>query len=94
MTVYHAAKAEFDVALEAARRKVDRIAYSGRVPVNVRCALPGDYVVAAEGPNDTIVGLVVTAADMRADMAQYLLVVGRVRSILPDGRANCAVVIH
>lgn len=94
LAAYNAAKAAFDAVHEEARKKVDRIAYSGRVPVNVLGARPGDYIVAAEGEGDSIVGRVVTAAEMRADMTRYLNVVGRVRSILPDGRANCAVVIH
>lgn len=92
---YEQAKLEFEAAHEVARQKVDRIAYSGRVPVNVQGASPGDYIVAEEGPADTIIGQVVTASAMRADMSQYLRVVGRVRAIEPDtGRAIAAVVIH
>ena len=91
---YTAAKAQLAAALELERQKVDRIAYSGRVPVNVTGAEPGDYLVAAEGPDDSIIGESVTPAALRGDMTRYLSVVGRVRSILPDGRAYVAVVVH
>jgi hypothetical protein len=95
LATYMAEKATYDAAADVARQKVDRIAYSGRVPVNVQGAKPGDYIVATEGPGDSIVGLIVTDAEMDdAPMKVYRKVVGRVRSILPDGRANVAVVIH
>lgn len=93
VALYQAALASFEATLEAERAKVDRIAYSGRVPVNVLGAAPGDYIVAAEGPDDSIIGTVVTPAQMRADMPQMLDAVGRVHRLLDDGRALVAVIV-
>lgn len=80
----------FEARLEAERQKVDRIAYSGKVPVNVYGATPGGYVIAAEGVDGVIVGEFV--ADV--DFAQYKRAVGRVNKLLPDGRCEVAVIIH
>src|SRR5438128_1960085 len=68
---------------EAARERVDRIAYCGKVPVNVMGAKPGDYIEAAEGPDDTIIGITSKTSGPNT--------VGRVRKILEDGRALLAV---
>lgn len=78
------------VRLEAERVKVDRIAYSGKVPVNVTGAQPGDYIVAAEGGDDTIIGTPVSGPTFE----QYRLAIGRVNRILDDGRAEVAVIVH
>lgn len=91
---YEIALAAFNARLEDARMKVDRIAYSGKVPVNVTGAQPSDYIIAAEGPNDTIAGAIITKAQMAADMGQMLNAVGRVRRIVDDGRAEIAVIVH
>lgn len=93
MDQYQRDLANFEDALEYARAAVDRIAYSGRVPVNVTGAQPGDYIAAAEGPSDTIIGRVITPAEMRADMTLMLDAVGRVHRILDDGRALVAVIV-
>lgn len=61
-----------------ARLRVDRIAYAGKVPVNVMGASPGDYINAAEGPGDSIVGL---AGSLGPNT------VGRVIYVGLDGRA-------
>lgn len=90
MAQYEAEKAAFDARLEAARQTVDRIAYSGKVPVNVQSATPGGYIVAAEGESGEIVGEFV--AD--PDFAQYKKAVGRVNRILEDGRCEVAVIVH
>lgn len=84
---YQADLAAFEAALETARQCVDRIAFSGQVPCNVDAGTfaPGDYIIAAEGPDDTIVGLVVPAAAMT--FAQYMLRVGKVWKVMDDGRA-------
>ena len=87
---YKSALAEFEAALEAERQKVDRVAYSGKVPVNVTGATPGGYIIAAEGDDGEIVGQYV--AD--PDFAQYKRAVGRVNRILDDGRAEVAVMVH
>jgi hypothetical protein len=86
---YTADKAVFDAALEAARQTVDRIAYSGKVPVNVTGANPGDYIIAVQD-GDGISGQVVSDPDF----AQYKKAVGRVRRILADGRAEVAVMVQ
>lgn len=75
--------------LEAARQQVDRVAYSGKVPVNVYGATPGDYVIAVNH-SGVIAGEVVSSPDF----GQYLKCVGRVNRILEDGRAEIAVIVH
>ncbi|MEO7682222.1 MAG: hypothetical protein ABIS14_16290, partial [Sphingomonas sp.] len=82
---YATDKAAFEAALEAARQKVDRIAYCGRVPVNFEdeCAA-GDYLIAVEGEADAIALIAVSEADMV--FKQFLRRVGKVLSIGTDGR--------
>lgn len=82
----------FEQRLEAARADVDRIAYAGRVPCNVTGAAPGDYIVAAEGADDSIIGQAIAPAAI--DFANYRRAVGRVHRILDDGRAEIAVMVH
>lgn len=79
-------------ALEQARQRVDRIAYSGKVPVNVNGATPGDYIVAVADADGSIVGRVAKKASMT--FAQYQDAVGRVNKVLSDGRAEIAVIVH
>ena len=86
---YEQDKAAFETALEAARKGVDRIAYSGKVPVNVMGATPGDYIVAVDDAG-AIGGMAVTAPTFD----QYRMAVGRVNKILADGRAEVAVIVH
>lgn len=70
--------------LEAARATVDRVAFSGRVPVNVTGAQPGDYIVADNGGE---------IWDVQADHSvpawfkKYLRATGKVWAVLDDGRA-------
>ncbi|MBB5610443.1 MULTISPECIES: hypothetical protein [unclassified Janthinobacterium] len=80
-----AAQAAFDVALEAARQKVDRIAFSGQVPVNVMGALPGQYIVPSQD-GDSIAGLAINEDDMT--LKQYMRSIGKVIAIEDDGRAR------
>lgn len=70
--------------------RCDRIAYCGKVPVNVYGCVPGGYIIAAAGENDSIIGL------FRQDVTfeEYKKCVGRVNRILDDGRAEIAVIIH
>jgi hypothetical protein len=89
---YDAALAEYQAKLEAERIKYDRMAYSGQVPVNVLGAKAGDYIVAAEGANNTITGIAVPEADI--SFAQYKKAVGRVIKMLEDGRAQVNVIVH
>lgn len=69
------------IELEARRQRVDRIAYSGKVPANITAAV-GDYVIPEEGPGDTITATGVSAPTLE----QYLTAIGQVRSIGTDGR--------
>jgi hypothetical protein len=87
---YETDLAAFEAALEAARQLVDRIAYSGKVPVNIQGATAGDYIIAVAADDGSIDGQAV--AD--PDFTQYKLAVGRVNRILEDGRAEVAVIIH
>lgn len=89
---YLAACAAWDDLFEQVRQTVDRIAYCGVVPVNVTGATPGDYIVAIEGPDDSIQGIVVAEAEITD--AQYRRAVGRVINVLQDGRAEIDVMVH
>ena len=82
---------EFEARLEVERQKVDRIAYSGKVPVNIYGAVAGQYLIAIE-KDGTIDGLLVNKSEMT--FSQYQDAVGRVNKILDDGRAEVAVMIH
>lgn len=85
---YQVELAKFEALLEAARQRVDRMAYCGQVPVNVTGATPGQYVVPiADG--DGIGAKLVNKSAMT--LAQYMAAVGIVQNILPDGRANVRV---
>ena len=71
---------------ENARSNVDRIAFCGRVPVNVYHASPGDYiipVIASDGAG--ITGSNVPANQMTLPM--FMSAVGQVLQIMEDGRA-------
>jgi hypothetical protein len=72
---------------EAARATVDRIAFSGQVPVNVTGATVGDYIIPVADATGGITGKPVT--DPTFD--QYRSAVGRVWKILEDGRAFVSV---
>jgi len=84
---YQARIAAFKAALEAERQNVDRIAFSGQVPVNVTGATVGDYIVPVAGPDGSIAGEAVT----NPTFDQYRAAVGRVWKILEDGRAFVSV---
>jgi hypothetical protein len=75
-------------ALEAARIKVDRIAFSGQVPCNVYDANVGDYIIPIDD-NGKIKGQAIT----NPTFEQYQLSVGKVWKIMEDGRAWIAVKI-
>lgn len=88
MPAYRAQRAVFEAKLEAARQKVDRMAYCGQVPVNVTGAKPGQYVVPVQD-GDGIDGQLVDADAITFD--QYRRAVGIVQNVLEDGRANLRV---
>jgi hypothetical protein len=83
------ALAQWEADLEAARQKVDRIAFAGQVPVNVMGATPGQYIVPVEAADGGIEGIVKSEADLT--LAEYMRAVGKVIAIEDDGRARIIV---
>jgi hypothetical protein len=68
---------EYENNLEEARNKVDRIAFSGQVPVIVSGSYNvGDYILPIEGPDDTIIGVACSLSNLTLD--DYGKTVGRV----------------
>lgn len=78
--------AQWDADHEAARATVDRIAFSGQVPVNVWKAKPGQYIVPVQD-GDGIAGKAVTSPTLE----EYMGAIGRVIAIEADGRARIIV---
>jgi len=72
--------------LENARQKVDRIAFSGQVPVNVYGATAGQYIVPVQD-GDGIKGIAVS----NPTFEQYQNAVGKVIAVETDGRAKIIV---
>jgi len=79
-------KAIFDTALETARQLVDRIAFSGQVPVNVTGTTAGQYIIPVND-NGSIKGQAVS----NPTFEQYQIAVGKVIAIESDGRAKIIV---
>jgi len=79
-------KAVMDTALETARQLVDRIAFSGQVPVNVTGTTAGQYIIPVND-NGSIKGQAVTSPTFE----QYQIAVGKVIAIASDGRAKIIV---
>ena len=79
-------KDAFYGALETARQKVDRIAFSGQVPVNVTGAIAGQYIIPV---NDN--GAIKGQAVSNPTFEQYQSAVGKVIAIEADGRARIIV---
>ena len=84
-----AAKVVYEEALEAARQLVDRIAFSGQVPVNVTGATPGQHIIPTAAADGSIEGTAKAEADLT--MAEYMSSVGKVIAIGDDGRAKIIV---
>jgi hypothetical protein len=84
--IYQSELAVFESILEAARQKVDRIAFCGQVPVNVIGATAGQYIVPFNS-NGAIVGQAVS----NPTFEQYRQAVGKVIAIEQDGRARIIV---
>jgi hypothetical protein len=82
--------AEFEEKLELKRKQVDRIAYSGKVPVNVTGATAGGYIIADKNEDGKIIGKFVS----NPTFEEYKLAIGRVNKILENGNAEVAVIIH
>jgi hypothetical protein len=72
---------------EAKRARVDRIAFSGQVPVNVFGASPGDYIVPARAGDGRGIIAAIAIPDDAITFEQYRRAVGRVVKIMDDGRA-------
>lgn len=85
-TKYAQDKAVMDTALETARQLVDRIAFSGQVPVNVTGATAGQYIIPVND-NGSIKGQAVS----NPTFEQYQIAVGKVIAIESDGRAKIIV---
>lgn len=84
-----AAMTAWSEAMNVARAPFDRIAYCGKVPVNVTGATPGQYLVPVADPDGGIAARLVDPADMTP--FDLLARLGRVRRVLPDGRAEIVV---
>jgi hypothetical protein len=83
---YEDDQSAFDAALEAARQRVDRIAFAGQVPVNVMGATAGQYIIPV---NDN--GAIKGEAVSNPTFEQYQIAVGKVIAIESDGRAKIIV---
>jgi len=88
-SAYDLAFAAWKAAMEVERQKVDRIAYSGQVPVNVQGSHPGDYIIPICNSDGSIGGQAVSSASVT--FQQYQSAVGKVLNILADGRPNVKV---
>jgi hypothetical protein len=77
--------AEWEVKYETERQKVDRIAFSGQVPVNVSNAIPGDYIVPVRSADGGISGI--SVADSNITFDQYRKAVGKVIKNIEEGKA-------
>lgn len=74
--------------LEQARQKVDRIAFSGQIPINVTGASVGDYILPID-VNQKIAGQAVS----NPTFEQYQAAVGKVIAIKSDGSVHIIVKI-
>jgi len=84
-----AAKVVYQEALETARQQVDRIAFSGQVPVNVTGTTAGQYIIPAKTTDGGITGEAKNEADLT--IAEYMQAVGKVIGLENDGRAKIIV---
>lgn len=89
LTAYRAEQEKQHLELEARRARVDRIAYCGKVPVNVYGALPGDCIVPARASDGRIAARIVRRSAVT--MQDRFETVGYVRRVLSDGRAEIVV---
>jgi hypothetical protein len=83
------ALAQWEEDLEAARQKVDRVAFAGQVPVNVTGATPGQYIVPVVATDGGITGIAKDEDDLT--LPEYMRAVGKVIAIEDDGRARIIV---
>ena len=81
-------KDAYQAKADIARQTVDRIAFSGQVPVNVLGATAGQYIVPVND-GGSIKGVAKNEADLT--MSDYIKSVGKVIAIEADGRAKIIV---
>lgn len=86
MIAWQNAQTAWKARMEVARAKVDRVAFSGQVPINVIGATPGQFIVPVND-NGAIKGVPVSSPTFE----QYQMSVGKVIAIEPDGRARIIV---
>jgi len=80
LTQYNTALSSFNADVETARALVDRIAFSGQVPVNVTGASAGQYIVPVAKQDGSIGGEAVSESAMT--LQQYMQSVGKVISVV------------
>lgn len=90
METYTQEKSRHDAKIEEARSWVERVAYSGKVPVNTYEAEVGDYLI----PNVDTNGCITCYSVANPSLPEYISCIGRVSKILPDGRAEIVVISH
>lgn len=86
---YLVLKADYTERLEDERVKYDRIAYCGKVPVNIHGGSVGDYLLPCPSDEGKVTGVFIAETDLSFE--QYKISIGRVRRTLPDGRAEIVV---
>lgn len=74
---------------EEIRRNFDRVAFCGRVPVNVKGGKPGDYLIPIKGGDGKISGCFVSNPDFN----QFKLSVGRVWNVDNHGLVTVSVLM-
>jgi hypothetical protein len=89
LAAYEVALAEWVTQYEAARQTVDRIAFSGQVPVNVTGASAGQYIIPVQTTSDTIGGNAISTPTFE----QYQIAVGKVIAIEDNGCARIIIKI-
>lgn len=75
---------------EEIRSTVDRIAFCGRVPVNVRGGNPGEYLIPTRSNDGKIVGVFISNPNFN----EFKLSVGKVWNVDDDGTVTVSVLIH
>ena len=86
---YVVALLEWETKCETERQKVDRIAFSGQVPVNVSNAIPGDYIVPSRTESGNISGIAIHQNDVTFE--QYKKSIGKVIKQIDTSR--CIVIV-
>jgi|694.fasta_scaffold129744_2 hypothetical protein len=89
LSKYEIELSKWNDTYESYRKTVDRIAFSGQVPVNVFNAEAGDYILPIQEDGNKIKGISVK----NPTYDQYMICVGKVISIEEDGRAKIIVKI-